>query len=268
MNRHNFESYKDRYETISLERTDDGILTVTLHAPNDPESPVDYCAPYDWHYAHVEWSYCFFDIARDYHNEVVILTHTGPDFIKEEQIVDIGVSVPVSAWDKTQSHGYWLQMGLLGIECPVIGVVKGAAWVHAELLTQSDIVLCSEDASFGDVAHFEGGFLAPGDGVQIAWPSVLGPTRGSYFLMTGQVLDAQQALNLGVVNEVLPVDQLLPRAHRLAEEILRRPKLVRRYARIMGTHAARIKMTEQLGFGLALEGLSSAAPREMEQRAK
>jgi len=262
MNRHNFASYKDKYETISLERTDDGILTVTLHALNDPDSSVSYDAPYDWHYPHVEWSYCFYDIARDYHNEVVILTHAGPDFIKEEPIsLGKSESVPALLWDKNMTNGYWLQLGLLSIECPVIGVVKGAALVHGELITQSDIVLCSEDVRFQD-GHFNGGFLAPGDGVQISWPFVLGPTRGSYFLMTGQVLDAQQALSLGVVNEVLPADQLLPRAHQLAEEILRRPKLVRRYARIMGTHAARIKMTEQLGFGLALEGLSCVAERE------
>ena len=48
--------------------------------------------------------------------------------------------------------------------------------------------------------------------MQVIWPLLLGPNRGRYFLLTGQTLSAQEALTLGVVNEVVPHEQVLGRA--------------------------------------------------------
>ena len=56
--------------------------------------------------------------------------------------------------------------------------------------------------------------------MQVLWPYLLGRNRGSYFLLTGQRLSAPEALRLGVVNEVLPADNVLPRARELAKLIL------------------------------------------------
>jgi enoyl-CoA hydratase/carnithine racemase len=60
---------------------------------------------------------------------------------------------------------------------------------------------------------------------------LFGPNRGRYFLLTGQTISAAEALKLGVVNEVLPLDRLLPRAWELAHEITARPTLAARNAR-------------------------------------
>lgn len=266
MKPHDFDSYRDKYETISLERSEDGILTMTIHELGNPAGPVKYDVDYDWSHPHVEWSHCFNDIARDYDNEVVIITNGGENFITEDRApyaADAGMvgqedPIPAVAWDWVQHNGKALQMNLLNIECPVIGAIRGQALVHAELATQSDIVLCSEDTVLQDLPHFESGGYAPGDGVGLHWPTVLGTNRGRYFLLTGEKLTAQQALELGVVQEVLPKDQLLARAQELARDILRRPKLIRRYTRIITTQIARQQMLDHLGYGLALEGLSVA----------
>jgi enoyl-CoA hydratase/carnithine racemase len=266
MKPHDFSAYKDKYETISLERTDDGILTMTIHELDNPAGPVKYDVDYDWKHPHVEWSHCFNDIARDYENEVVIITNAGDDFITEDRAPyasDAGMvgkeePIPATAWDWVQHNGKALQMNLLNIEVPVIGAIRGQATVHAELATQSDIVICSEDTVLQDLPHFESGGYAPGDGVGLHWPAVLGPNRGRYFLLTGQRLDAQQALELGVVQEVLPKDRVLERAGELARDIMRRPKLIRRYTRIATTQIAKKQMLDHLGFGMALEGLSVA----------
>jgi enoyl-CoA hydratase/carnithine racemase len=58
------------------------------------------------------------------------------------------------------------------------------------------------------------------------------------------------------VAEVLPKDQVLPRAWQLAEELTRRPTLLLRYTRLMFTEYLRKRMQDLLGYGLAMEGLA------------
>src|SRR5207253_3231477 len=82
---------------------------------------------------------------------------------------------------------------------------------------------------------------------------LLGMNRGRYFLLTGQTLDAADALRLGLVAEVLPADKLLARAWELAEDLVRKPTLLLRYTRLLFTEYLRRQMHDLLGYGLARE---------------
>ena len=247
--RTHFDGYRDKYETISMDRQG-GILQMTLGTDG---------GPLRWgRQAHAELEEAFLNIGRDRENQVVIMTGTGDEF-----------SGPVADAESNraahkQSPDEWAELGwesnrllgnLLGIDVPMISAVNGPAARHAELPVMCDIVLAAENASFQDSAHFVGG-LVPGDGVHVVFPMIMGLNRGRYFLLTGQVLDAGQAMEAGLVNEILPREKLLPRAWELAHQIMQQPEMNRRYARILLTEHLRRQLSELLPYGLALEGLA------------
>jgi enoyl-CoA hydratase/carnithine racemase len=76
-------------------------------------------------------------------------------------------------------------------------------------------LLATENTVFQDATHFLN-CIPPADGMHTIWTSLLGLNRGRHFLLTGRVLTAQEALDYGVVAEVLPQQALLPRAWELA----------------------------------------------------
>lgn len=72
------------------------------------------------------------------------------------------------------------------------------------------------------------------------------------------MLNAATAKDYGVVNEIVPADRLLARAHEIADGIAALPPLTGRYTRIALTQQLRRLIDEGAGYGLALEGISAA----------
>ena len=94
--------------------------------------------------------------------------------------------------------------------------------------------------------------------MHIVYPLLLGVNRGRYFLLTGQKIEAEEAKTLGLVSEVMPQAELLPRAWELANQMAQQSDIVLRYSRVAMTLVIKLQIHDLLAYGLALEGLGSA----------
>ena len=248
--------YQSKYQGIRFLR-DGGVLEMTLHTRGGPAkwgSSLD-CL-------HAELGDAFLDVGRDPDNKVVILTGTGDSFIAEfDPAAKFPESTIAAMWARIYGEGLALLNNLLAIPVPMIAAVNGPALIHAELAALADIVLAADTAEFADLAHVPAGGTAPGDGVHIVWPMLLGPNRGRYFLLTGERIDAQEAKRLGVVAEVLPPTALMARARELAAQLARLPVPMLRYTRSLLVHDLRLRMANELSSGLAHEALATLLPR-------
>jgi enoyl-CoA hydratase/carnithine racemase len=244
--------YQDKYTGINFTRSPSGVLEMVIHTRGGSAQ---------WGTSltslHTELGHAFLDIARDGENKVVIFTGTGETFIAEFDRTENFPEASLAAmWPRIYDEGNALLSNLLAIPVPVIAAVNGPALIHAELPVVSDIVLAAESAEFADLAHFPNGTV-PGDGVHTVWPMLLGPNRGRYFLLTGERIGALEAQRLGVVAEVLPADQLLPRARELAEGMAVHSAAALRYTRALLVRELRRRMFDELSSGLAHEALAT-----------
>jgi enoyl-CoA hydratase/carnithine racemase len=248
------EEYQGRFRNVQMTRSG-GVLELKLHSDG---------APLQWGAmsgsVHEQLGEAFFAVAHDADTRVVILTGAGDAFCTDMNLDELPTT-DSREWSRLMREGRSLVMQLLDIEVPVIAAVNGPAHVHAQLPVLADIVLAAETAEFADLAHFVHG-VVPGDSAQVVWPALLGANRGRYFLLTGQRLSAREALALGVVSEVLPADRLMARARELAGQLAQKPPITLRNTRLAFTHPWKRRMLEELGPGLALEGLSILAAAE------
>jgi enoyl-CoA hydratase len=101
---------------------------------------------------------------------------------------------------------------------PTIAAVNGVCVTGAlELALACDIIIASERAQFADT-HAKAGLL-PGWGMSAALPTAVGRRKAVELALTGSLIDAREALRIGLVNHVVPHDDLLPRTYELAQAI-------------------------------------------------
>ncbi|MQA14706.1 MAG: enoyl-CoA hydratase/isomerase family protein [Pseudonocardiaceae bacterium] len=108
---------------------------------------------------------------------------------------------------------------MLDIELPFVTAIHGYAMgLGASLALFSDVIFMAESARIAD-PHVRAGLVA-GDGGVVAWPLAVGPARAKEYLMTGDPVSAVDAERMGLVNHVVPDEELdkhaLAFAHRLA----------------------------------------------------
>jgi enoyl-CoA hydratase/carnithine racemase len=243
-----FDTYRDGFPNARLTRSDTGVLEVALHTDGGTLIFNGY--------THEQFVDLFHAVGSDPDNRVVILTGAGAAFMESISPEGFDFFSP-RGYDKIYREGKKILMNILDIEVPLIAAVNGPVRLHSEYLLLADIVLATPSTVFQDKPHFEFG-IVPGDGVNLLWQEAIGTIRGRYFILTRQELDAETAKEWGAINEIIPADKLLARAHEIAEGLAKLPPLTTRYTRIALTQKLRRIIDEGVGYGLALEGISAA----------
>ncbi len=131
---------------------------------------------------------------------------------------------------------------------PVIAAVNGyALGGGAELAMSADMIIASENARFGQPEISVG--IIPGSGGTQRLQRLIGINRAKEYIYTGNMIDAATAFNLGLVNKVVPLADLMKEARALAQKMLEKSSAILALAKLAINNGANV----DLDTGLNLE---------------
>lgn len=246
------DQYQDKYDQIRFERSPAGVLEMRLHSDG---------GPLHWsRKVHAELYEAFWDVGNDRETRVILMTGTGDTFSGPVGDYAAHGHQTHAKWDEAFYVARELHTNLLNIDVPMIAAINGPAYRHSELPLLCDVVLAADTTVFADTGHFERGGIVPGDGINVVMQMLIGPNRSRYYHLMDQFIDASDALRLGMVSEVLPVDELLPRARAIADHLAKKPILHLRYSRRILVDPIKSELQRWVPYGLAVEGLGMTDP--------
>ncbi len=252
-----FDDYRELFKNnYRLTRREDGVLLAEAHTEDGSiQLSVE---------NHRSVGQLFKTIGADPENEVMIFTGSGPNFM---------VSFDPEGFNLEQedlehwAYEYAYKDGRINIsalindlEIPTIGVMNGPGF-HAELCLMCDLSICSEDTIIFD-PHYSFGSV-PGDGIHCCFQELLGVKRAAYALLTGEEIGADKALELGLVNEVVPGDKLLERAWQLADQLMAQSRTTRRLTTQIVRRPWKKRINDDLDGGFGIQMFSHLAKKEV-----
>ncbi|HEX3592993.1 MAG TPA: enoyl-CoA hydratase/isomerase family protein [Pseudonocardiaceae bacterium] len=197
------------YERLTFEQRPHGVLLITMNRPEKYNAADEVM--------HNELSRVWTDVSRDPDVRVAVVTGAGRAFSAGGDLA----MVERMAGDHERVSHMLSEMSdlvytMVNCEKPIVsainGVAVGAGTVVALL---ADISVCAEDARIGD-GHVKLG-VAAGDHAAIIWPLLAGMAKARYHLMTGEMVTGVDAERMGLVSKVLPRDEVLAEALRIAD---------------------------------------------------
>lgn len=201
------------YRTLSLERPREGIALLTLNRP-ERLNALTFEMFDELHEACAE-------LSADDATRAVVLTGAGRGFCSGLDL-DEAASLPrMSARRMMLGQERWAgsMVALHELPQPVIAAVNGAAAGGGlGVALAADIRLASPEARF-NAAFVRIGLTAGDIGVSWSMPRVLGFGVAAEILYTGRFVEAEEAARIGLVNRVVPADELLEAAYDLAGQI-------------------------------------------------
>ena len=148
------------------------------------------------------------------------------------------------------------------LDVPTIAAVNGpAVGAGCDLTCMCDIRIASENARFGETFVSVG--LIPGDGGAFLLPRVVGFSKALEMAFTCRVIDAAEALRIGLVSEITPHEKLMERAMEVAAEIAQHPGRILRLAKRLFYLSQGRSIEETLELSCSFQALCHHSPEHM-----
>jgi len=191
------------------------------------------------------------ELARDEAVGILVITGAGESaFVSGADINDIRARTREDGLAAINSS---LFAAVERFPRPTIAAINGyALGGGCELALACDVRIAAETAKFGQPELGLG--IIPGAGATQRLPRIVGLGWAKHLVLTGDVIDAKQALEIGLVTAVTPPGQLQIRVRELAKRILRQGPLAARLAKLALNASARV----DLDSGLLIETLAQA----------
>ena len=209
------------YKNILLDKQET-IATVTISRPQVLNALNDETI--------TELIHCFSELQKDAQILVIILTGAGEKaFVSGADINELKVADAFGGVKKSVK-GEELMFLMEGIDKVVIGAINGyALGGGCELALACDIRIASENAKLGLPEVSLGIF--PGYGGTQRLPRLVGLGKAKELIFTGDLIDAQECLRIGLVEKVVPLAELLSTCKNLAAKIASRGPLAIKIAK-------------------------------------
>ena len=205
----------------------------------------------------------FTDLAADRDIRVVILTGGGEKaFVAGADINELQKNNPVEA--KAYTHRGQAVLDLIeNLGKPVIACINGfALGGGCEIAMACTMRLAGENAKLGQPEVKLG--IIPGYGGTQRLPRLVRTGLAMQILLTGEMISAQEACRIGLVNEVLPANKLIPRAEEIAAKIIANAPLAIQYCMEAVNQGLNMTLQEGLFLEATLFGICSASEDKKE----
>jgi len=192
------------YESIIFEK-EDNIAIITFNRP-EARNAVN-------NQVRAEFTAAIAEVEADDDIKVLILTGSGKAFVSGVDIKEFSKTTPYHAHNL-----FRLGERVEKLPKPVIAAVNGFSLGGGnEIALGCDIIIASERAKFGQPELNIG--IIPGGGATQRLPRMIGVCRAKELIFTSDIITAEEAFNLGMINRVVPEDQLMPTAKEIAKKI-------------------------------------------------
>ncbi len=235
------------YETLLLSR-EGRLLTITLNRP-ELYNAVNLRL-------HEELAEVFTFATADKDSDVVLLTGAGKAFSAGGDLNHISnnASNP-ELFDEEVRLAKRIVFAMLDLDKPLVCKMNGhAVGLGATVALYCDVIFAAERAKIGD-PHVNVGLVA-GDGGAAIWPQRIGLCRAKEFLLTGDLLSAQEAVEIGLINHAVPVEELDEKVDAFCQRLLRGAQGAIRATKVLLNLELKRIVTATIDAGLAYEARS------------
>ncbi len=152
-------------------------------------------------------------------SDVIVLTGAGRAFSAGGDLARMEECIANPAeFDREAADAKRIVFTLLDIEKPVIARVNGhAVGLGATIALMCDVIFAADTAKIGD-PHVKVGLVA-GDGGSVIWPQLIGFARAKEYLMTGDLIPAPKAAQMGLINHAVPPAELDARVDEFCDRL-------------------------------------------------